>query len=225
MTLTDTHGVETIEEGEGGVTAGDIDLLFEDADNELKFIISEVSRAKFVLSKLLTKFHSLVEQYEYHVSGQLSHKDGPLFSVDQSDGARSHSRETDVEPKAVAGRSPQTSSQKATLPEAKKEKECVAGLNQGSSGFRRRPPTASVTSAGNLQIQPKQSPASRGSTSPLALGSILASSFPLLEMPETLATSLSEQAPTHTITPSQTSSVPGTGFAGSAATSGRISHK
>jgi len=155
--------VETIEEGEGGVTKGDIDLLFEDADNELRFIIAETSKLKYALNKLLHKFSALVEQYEYHAAGQVSgtgqavQKMGGGHGGGGTGGRALRQQQLFDRP----SRPQDQKTQAGASPEAKKEqKECVAGLNLGSSGSRRAASTASEAPA---VPSPTPRPQSKGS--------------------------------------------------------------
>lgn len=113
----------TIEGGEGGVTAGDIDLLFEDADNELRHLMSAVAKLKFDFHKCRAKFENLVERYEFHASGTTSGAGQPLSEMGDSDDRRRPGRRTGRQQAFfVASRSPKTSST-PKAPKVKKEKE------------------------------------------------------------------------------------------------------
>lgn len=132
MSLTDNDNVGTIQGGEGGVTKGDIDLLFEDTDNELRELVSIVSRFKFSIAKLASKMQALAEQYEYHVAGEVPRASKPLQDLGGTDGSRgtggrASGRQT-VRQTQLFDRPSRATQQKGKAPtgaaaEAKKEEE------------------------------------------------------------------------------------------------------
>lgn len=130
MALTARYGVENIERGEGGVTAGDIDLLFEDADNELRELVSFTSRYKFQLSKLMQKLTNMVEQLEFHHGSKMAQAPLPFPEVGKGNGGESRGLRhisdcvRDLEKELIEGPSrPPAASSPPKTPKAKKEKK------------------------------------------------------------------------------------------------------
>lgn len=136
----------TFKEGEGGVTNGDIDLLFEDVDNELKHNISVWSKARFDLAKLIQRLTNLTEQLEFH-HGSVAQTSFGFSQVGENNGGPGpRTGEAVSNNAALASRSQQTASQPAA-PVAKKEKECADGLGRASFGSRPTAQTGQSTGA------------------------------------------------------------------------------
>lgn len=122
--MIDSEG--TIQGGEGGVTAGDVALLFEDADNELKNLQSFIAKLKFDFHKLRAKLTQLQEQLEFHY-GSVPETATPVPQMGESNGGErgggaSGSNLRQQQSTAVASRSTKARVKAPPSP-AKKEKE------------------------------------------------------------------------------------------------------
>lgn len=123
MPLTDNELVETIEEGGGCVTEGDIHLLFEDVEREFAAMMSHNARGHFLASKLLQRLQNLLEVYgSNYDASTLPGKSGTLPAMGESNGRGGTSGRAQRQGVAVASRSPK--GQGSPPPqEAEKEKE------------------------------------------------------------------------------------------------------
>lgn len=122
MPLTDQTNVETIEEGGGCVTEGDIDLLFEDCDRSFKKLQSDAARIVFDFYKLRSKLDLLLEA-RY---GRLSESSSKVQTLGRSkDSFGERPRLAESKQKGLFDRPsrPTPPQAKAEAPKAKKEKK------------------------------------------------------------------------------------------------------
>jgi len=123
MPLTDNEHVETIEEGGGRVTEGDIVLLFEDCEQLYKELQRTSGKIAFDFYKLRSRMEFLMEEFWAHAG--LPEGSSKVQEVGGGeDSLRKHTRLAKSKQGGLFDRPsrPQEAGPKAQAPKAKKEK-------------------------------------------------------------------------------------------------------